>query len=75
MCPWVESHAPFFGRQLSGLPSRAGISPHKRYCSRLSTVRPPHPCGLICGATLLGRRPAPEQCTSSPLTSCFHDSG
>ena len=33
------------------------ISHHKGYCSRLSTVRPPHPCGLSCGAAPLGRRP------------------
>ena len=29
----------------------------KGYCSRLSTVRPPHPCGLSCGATLLAGDP------------------
>ena len=51
------------------------ISHHKGYCSRLSTVRPPHPCGLSCGATLLGRRPPPGLCTGSPVTGCFHGSG
>ena len=34
-------------------------SHHKGYWSRLSTVRPPHPCGLSCGAAPLGRRPPP----------------
>ena len=33
------------------------ISHHKGYCSRLSTVQPPHPCGLCCGAAPLCRRP------------------
>ena len=44
------------------------ISHHKGYCSRLSTVRPPHPCGLSCGAAPLGRRPPPGLCTGSPVT-------
>ena len=35
------------------------ISHHKQCCSRLSTVPPPHPCGLSCGATLLATRPPP----------------
>ena len=39
---------------LGGCPAVWSISHHKGYCSRLSTVRPPHPCGLSCGATLLG---------------------
>ena len=51
------------------------ISHHKGYCSRLSTVRPPNPCGLSCGAALLGRRPPPRLCTGSPVTGCFHGSG
>ena len=47
------------------------ISHHKGYCSRLSTVRPPHPCGLSCGAAPLGRRPPPGLCTGclSPVAS------
>ena len=51
------------------------ISHHKGYCSRLSTVQPPHPFGLSCGATLPGRRPPPGLCTGSPVTGCFHGSG
>ena len=51
------------------------ISHHKGYCSPKSTVRPPHPCGLSCGASLLGRRPPPGLCTGSPVTGCFHGSG
>ena len=58
-----------------GCPAVWSISHHKGYCSRLSTVRPPHPCGLSCGATLLGRRPPPGLCTGSPVTGCFHGSG
>ena len=38
---------------LGGCPAVWSISHHKGYCFRLSTVRPPHPCGLCCGATLL----------------------
>ena len=44
------------------------ISHHKGDCSRLSTVRPPQPCGLSCRATLLGRLPPPGLCTGSPVT-------
>ena len=51
------------------------IPHHKGYCSPLSTVRPPHPCGLSCGASLLGRRPPPGLCTGSPVNGCFHGSG
>ena len=75
MCPWVGPHAPSFGRLLWGLPSRVEYLSPQGDCSRLSTVRPPHPCGLSCGATLLGRRPSPGLCTGSPVTGCFHGSG
>ena len=51
------------------------ISHHKGSCSRLSTVRPPHPCGLSCGAAPLGRRPPPGLCTGSPVTGCIHGPG
>ena len=51
------------------------ISHHQGSCSRLSTVRPPHPCGLSCGAAPLGRRPPPGLCTGSPVTGCIHGSG
>ena len=45
------------GGSSGGCPAVWSISRHKGYCSRLSTVRPPHPCGLSCGAAPLGRRP------------------
>ena len=51
------------------------ISHHRRYCSGLSTVQPPHPCGLSCGAAPLGRRSAPGLCNGSPVIGCFHGSG
>ena len=63
------------GGSSGGCPAVWSISHHKGYCSRLSRIQPPHPCGLSCGATLLGRRPPPGLCTSSPVTGCFHGSG
>ena len=75
MCPWVGPHTPPLGGSSRGCPAVRSISHHKGYCSRLSTVRPPHPCGLSCGATLPGRRPPPGLCTGSPVTGCFHGSG
>ena len=45
------------------------------YCSSESTLLPPQPCGLSCGACLLGRRPPPGLGTGSPVTGCFHGSG
>ena len=48
---------PPLGGSSGGCPAVWSISHHKGYCSRLSTVRPPHPCGLSCGAALLCRRP------------------
>ena len=51
------------------------ISHYRGYCSRESTVRPPHPCGLSCGAPLLGRRPPPGLCAGTPVIRCFHNSG
>ena len=58
MSPWVGPHAPSFGRRLWGCPAVWSISHHKGYCSRESTVRPPHPCGLNCGAPLLQATPS-----------------
>ena len=75
MCPWVGPHAPSFGRQLPSCPAVWSISHHKGYRTRLSTVQPPHPCGLSCGAALLGRRPPPGLCSGLPVTGCFHGSG
>ena len=43
---------------LGGCPAVWSISHHRGYCSRDSTVRLRHPCGLSCGIPLLGRRPA-----------------
>ena len=51
------------------------IPHHRGYCSRKSTVRPPHPCGSSCGAPLLGRRPPLGLCAGTPVISCFHGSG
>ena len=68
-CPLLRAAA------LGGCPAVWSISHHKGYCSRLSTVRPPHPCGLSCGAAPLGRRPPPGLCTGSPVTGCIHGSG
>ena len=69
-------HARFYyRRQLWGLPSRVEYLSPQGVCPRLSTVRPPQPCGLSCGATLPGRRPPPGLCTGSPVTGCFHGSG
>ena len=48
---------PHFGGSSGGCPAVWSISHHKGYCSRLSTVRLPHPCGLSCGAAPLCRRP------------------
>ena len=66
---------PTSGGSSGGCPAVWSISHHKGYCSRLSTVRPPHPCGLSCGAAPLGRRPPPWLCTGSPVTGCIHGSG
>ena len=76
MCPWVGPHVSFFlGGSSGGCPAVWSISHHKGYCSGQSTVRAPHPCGLSCGASLLGRRPWTGLCTGSPVTGCFHGSG
>ena len=66
---------PPLGSSPRGCPAVWSISHHRGYCSREFTVRPPHPCGSSCGAPLLGRRPPPRLCTSSPVTGCFHGSG
>ena len=65
------------GRQRARRAVEAGpfFSHHQGYCSRSSTVQPPHPCGLSCGASLVGRRPPPGLCIGSPVTGCFHGSG
>ena len=55
-----------WGAALGGGPAVWSISHRRRYCSRESTIRPPHPCGLSCGASLLGRRPPPGLCIGSP---------
>ena len=73
MCPWVGPHAPFFGRQLWGLPSRLEyLSPQGVLLPLVygTTASP-----LCCRATLLGRRPPPGLCTGSSVTCCFHGSG
>ena len=59
---------PPLGGSSGGCQALWSIPHHKGYCSRLSTVRPPHPCGLSCGAAPLGRRPPPGLCTGSPVT-------
>ena len=75
MCPWVGPHAPSFGRQLWGLPSRV------EYLSPQGVLLP-----LVYGTTALplwlelrgrsaGGRPPPGLCTGSPVTGCFHGSG
>ena len=66
---------PPVGGSSGGYPAVWSISHHRGYCSRKSTVRPPHPCGSSCGAPLLGRRPPPGLCAGTPLISCFHGSG
>ena len=58
-----------------GCPAVWSISHHRGFCSRKSTVRPPHPCGSSCGAPLLGRRPPPGLCAGTPVISCCHGSG
>ena len=63
---------PPLGGSSRGCPAVWSICHHKGYCSRLSTVSPPHTCGLSCGATPIGRRPPPGLCTGSPVTGCFH---
>ena len=40
-----------------GCPAVWSISHHKGYCSRSSTVPPPHPCGLSCGPLCLAGDP------------------
>ena len=72
MCPWVGPHAPSSGRQLWGCPAGWSISHQRGFCSRESTVRPPHLCGWSGGAPLLGRRPPPGLCAGTPVISCFH---
>ena len=75
MCPWVGPHAPSFGRQLWGLPSRL------EYLSPQGVLLP-----LVYGSTasplwleLRGHSAwqvtPPGLCTGSPVTGCFHGSG
>ena len=59
---------PPLGGSSGGCPAMWSISHHKGYCSRLSTLRPLHPCALSCGAAPLGTRPPPGLCTGSPVT-------
>ena len=75
MCLWVGHMPPPVGGSSGGCPAVWGISHHRGYCSRKSTVRPPHPCGSSCGAPLLGRRPPPALCAGTPVINCFHGSG
>ena len=73
MCSWVGPHAPSFGQQLWGLPSRVEyLSPQGVL---LPLVYGTTASALGCGATLLGRRPPPGLFTGSPVTGCFHGSG
>ena len=57
MCPWVGPHAPPLGGRSGGCPAMWSISYQKGYCSRLSGVRPPHPCGFIAGPLCLAGEP------------------
>ena len=75
MCLWVGPHLPSFGRQLLGLPSRVEYLSPQGVLPPLVYRRTASPCGLICGASLLGRQPPPGLCTGSPVTGCFHCSG
>ena len=68
-CPLLRAAA------LRGCQAVWSISHHRRYYSRESTVRSPHPCGLSCGALLLGRRPPPGLCAGWPVNGCWHGSG
>ena len=65
---------PPVGGSSGGCPAVWSISNHRGYCSRESTVRPPHPCSSSCEAPLLGRRPPPGLCASRPVISCFRGS-
>ena len=75
MCPLVGPLATPLGGSSGGCAAVWSFSHHKGYYSRESTVRSPHPYGLSCGASLLGRQPPPRLCTGSPVTGCFHGSG
>ena len=60
---------PPVGRSSGGYPAIRSMSHHRGYCSRESTVRPPHRCGSSCAAPLLGRRPPPGLCAGTPVIS------
>ena len=53
---------PPLGGSSGGGPAVWSISHHKGYCSRLSTLRLPDPCGLSCGGNFAWR--------ASPLLDC-----
>ena len=46
---------PHLGGSSGGCPAVWSFSHHKGYSSRSSTVQPPHPCGMSCGAFLLSQ--------------------
>ena len=50
-CPLLRAAAPGGGLAV------CGIYHHRGLCSRQSTLRLPPPCGLSCGAPLLGETP------------------
>ena len=66
---------PPLGGSSRGCQAAWSISHHNGYCSHLSPVRLPSPCGLSCGGTLPGRRPPAGLCTGLPVTSCLPGSG
>ena len=75
MCPWLRSHAPLCGRQPWLLPSRIEYLSSEGVLLPRVYGLPPDACGSSCGAPLLGRRPPPGLCASTPVISCFNGSG
>ena len=75
MCPWVGQHAPSFGRQPWGLPSRVEYLSPQGVLLPLVYATTASPLWLELRATLLGRRPPPGLSTGSPVTGCFDGSG
>ena len=74
MCPWVGPHAPSFGRQLSGLPSRVEYLSPQGVLLPLVYGTTASPLWLELRGHSAWQATPPGLCTGSPVTGCFHGS-
>ena len=75
MCPWVGPHAPSCGPQLWGLLSRVECLPPQKVLLPQVYGTIASPLWFELRAPLLGRRPPPGLCASTPVIGGCHGSG